>query len=407
MRRQRLATTLLAVGSTVLALGVAEIVLRNVRTFAAETSSEYLVPHPTLGWSLMPGGRYQTAPDGDLFEVAYNTRGWRDVERTPGPVGTPRVVVLGDSFMEGYTVRLEDAFHRQLQARLRREHPEAQVVNLGVSGYGNLQALLAYELEGRRYQPDLVLLGFYLHNDLRDNSQEIESLRKPGSMKARNRPFLEPGEGWEITVVEAERSQRRYEAALARRASWWWRLGNVSHLWRMTFTSWIDSALRRIEEGPPIEDTLTREQRRELELAVFGCEVPPVYQRALEITKRVLVGLAERVRADGAQLVVFSVPSEYESVPVARGFTDEDLPCRRNPPLYAPIAAFLAEQGIPWIDLVPAFQREMQDGEPLFALLDSHWNAAGHAYAAKLVEQRLEALGLPEPAKQAPPADRS
>lgn len=406
MRHPRLATFLLLLVSTALALGVAEVVLRNVVDFAADEPGEYLVPHPILGWHLQPGAHYEAAPDGHLIEIAYNQRGWRDVERTPAPSDDPRIVVLGDSFMEGFTVPLEQSFHRVLQRELRPRMPGLEVINLGVSGYGTLQELLAYRLEGRLYQPDLVLLAFYLHNDPRDNSLEVETLRKPGSEKARNRPFLLPGDGWQVTAVEADRARERYESALARRHSWWWRLGKVSRLWRLTGAEWIDSALRSLEEGAKPEDTLTRAERHALELEIFACEVPPIYQRAWRITLRILARLDEEVRADGARLVVFTVPSEIEASPAPRGLGETELPCREDPPAYAPLRAFVSAHDIPFIDLRPAFQQRMREtGQQLFSQGDAHWNAAGHALAAREVEKGLEKLGLvPIPSEAAPHA---
>jgi lysophospholipase L1-like esterase len=411
---QRTATLLLLLVSSALALLVAEITLRSLRSFATDDHSEFLVPHPTLGWMLQPNARYQAAIDGELFEIAYNGRGWRDIERTPAPSDDPRVVVLGDSFMEGYTVPLEQNFHRQLESRLRGSLPALEVINLGVSGYGTLQALLAYEMEGRRYAPDLVLLGFYLSNDLRDNSLEIETLRKPGSRKARDRPFLLPGSDgssdgssdgdWELTIVESEHARERYEAALARRRSWWWRIGDVSRIWRLTVAQWTDSALRALEEEPEPEGTLTRPERRALELGVFACEPHPAYERASQITRRILLRLDQQVRADGARLVVFTVPSEVEASPAPRGLHDLELPCREDPPAYAPLRDFLAQHDIPLIDLLPHFQRRMREpGAGIFAS-DAHWNATGHALAADRVAQELEARGLlPEAGSPAKP----
>ncbi|MBU1849701.1 MAG: hypothetical protein KKH40_03155, partial [Nanoarchaeota archaeon] len=48
-----------------------------------------------------------------------------------------------------------------------------EVINLGVSGYGTDQELILLQKEGLKYNPDVVILGFYLENDKPDNSKEL------------------------------------------------------------------------------------------------------------------------------------------------------------------------------------------------------------------------------------------
>ena len=50
-----------------------------------------------------------------------------------------------------------------------------EVLNLGVGGYGTAQQLLTLEEDGLRYRPDLVVLGFFLGNDVQNNSRAIET----------------------------------------------------------------------------------------------------------------------------------------------------------------------------------------------------------------------------------------
>ena len=409
MRAPRIATAVLALISTALALATAEVVLRFVRTFVSDKPSEFLIPHPILGWARAPGARFHFRIDGEPHQVVYNARGFRDLERTPGAAPEPgadgggeRVVVLGDSFMEAFNVPLEASFARQLETRLRRDRRSAvAVVNLGISGYGTLQETLVYQLEARAHAPALVLLAFYLHNDLRDNSLEIESLRRPEGTQATDRPFLLPGSGWQLTAVEADRSLARYQAALARRRSWWWRAGEVSHVWRLTGAAWIESALRALEDrhanqipdpDPAPAEPLSRRERLALELDVFSCHPRAEYDRAWDVTARILAQLAQAVRADGAELVVFNVPSVYESEPRLPDAGAGDLGCRDAPPGYARLRGILADLDVRFIDLLPAFQRHARDrSESLFAS-DSHWNAAGHALAADEVARRLAEL---------------
>lgn len=97
-----------------------------------------------------------------------NSKGARGPDEVPYErTDRPRIVVIGDSFAFGEGVADPMTF----AAELGRLLPGAEVVNLGVGGYGHDQTLLHYRLEGRRYRPDLVLMPFIeedaLRNDLR------------------------------------------------------------------------------------------------------------------------------------------------------------------------------------------------------------------------------------------------
>jgi hypothetical protein len=182
------------------------------------TTWEYRVPHPVYGWVLKPGIHYHYRLPKDVVSVAYNSRGFRDTEHAYArPAATQRIVVLGDSFMEAYSVELEEAFHKQLEAALGSRGRSVEVINLGVGGYGTLQEYLMFMHEGRRYEPDYVLLAFYPGNDLRNNSLELESIVNPDHMKVLSRPFLDTqrSDSFAVTRVDYEAAVEHYRRAQA------------------------------------------------------------------------------------------------------------------------------------------------------------------------------------------------
>jgi lysophospholipase L1-like esterase len=97
--------------------------------------------------------------------------------------GTFRIVVLGDSFVAGYGVADEHLLTKLMQEELKKEHGSDQgqtarrvssveVVNVGRTGTSTIRELDLYEHVGRRFQPDLVILAYYLGNDLAEVVQE-------------------------------------------------------------------------------------------------------------------------------------------------------------------------------------------------------------------------------------------
>jgi len=99
--------------------------------------------------------------------VTTNSHGLRDVEIPyEKPPGQRRVLSVGDSFAFGYGVELDECFAKVAQRELGQGW---QVINAGVPSWGTCDELDFLQLEGFRYEPDVVVLCFFW-NDLLDNA---------------------------------------------------------------------------------------------------------------------------------------------------------------------------------------------------------------------------------------------
>src|SRR5262245_27186081 len=163
-------------GVTVLAgLGLAEAVSRQVaarRAARADAREASLVrPDPVLGWSKRPGAEADLVRPEYHVHLVVNADGLRGPRVDgPPPAGTRRVLILGDSFAEGYTVDEGDTVRARLQAALAAAGP-AQVLNGGTHGYSTDQEYLFYRDTGARYAAADVVLLFY-YNDLFGNTSD-------------------------------------------------------------------------------------------------------------------------------------------------------------------------------------------------------------------------------------------
>jgi len=114
--------------------------------------------------------------------VHINGLGFRDDREyslAKGP-STFRILVLGDSVTFGHGSVYEHTYPYLTEQRLKAWRPDIdwQVWNAAVPGYNTSQEL-AYLLEvGDRFQPDLVVVGFF-DNDLSDN----HPLPQPGRIR--------------------------------------------------------------------------------------------------------------------------------------------------------------------------------------------------------------------------------
>lgn len=115
-----------------------------------------------------------------------NALGFRDTRDydLAKPPGTFRIIVLGDSVTFGHGTLFETSYPYLLEQRLKAWRPSTnwQVWNLGVPGYNTGQELSYLDEVGPRFQPDLVIVGFY-PNDLTNNEviQEPTVWRRLGS----------------------------------------------------------------------------------------------------------------------------------------------------------------------------------------------------------------------------------
>ncbi len=108
--------------------------------------------------------------------IEYNGKGYRGPEVAyEKPEDVYRILIIGDSFVEAIQVPYEQTFQAQLQARLRQyDTPERryEVVAMGRTGWGTMHEATYYQVEGHKYNADLVILMFYI-NDVADNLPRV------------------------------------------------------------------------------------------------------------------------------------------------------------------------------------------------------------------------------------------
>ena len=169
--RRSLAYAAVLVFSVILAVGLVEAALRVTHydqgnLIHLEKFVEY---DPGLGWRHKRNFSSEFVNDEIQTALHYNASGWRGPERPYSkPPNVTRIVVLGGSFVDGYSVQTQDRLTEVMEANLG---PRFEVINLGVVGYGTDQALLLLEQEGLKYQPDLVVLAFSYNDVWRNGSR--------------------------------------------------------------------------------------------------------------------------------------------------------------------------------------------------------------------------------------------
>ena len=140
-------------------------------------------------WSLMPVQLHEvTHLDYRVSENRYlvyepmplagefNSDGLRDHEYQPAkPRDVYRIVVIGDSLAFGLKVTLEETYAKRLEKKLNEREGVAkkyEVINLGVPGYRISQIVERFKEKGLKYNPDLVIYGYWLDDPV-DNGVDV------------------------------------------------------------------------------------------------------------------------------------------------------------------------------------------------------------------------------------------
>jgi hypothetical protein len=333
-----------------------------------------------VGYELRPHQEYLYVSLSDEFEneVVNNARGLHDVDHTlTKPDGVYRILILADSYGQAREVPLDVNFARQLEGLLNDQAPDGltfEVINAGHFGLGTTQEYLYYTTEGRRYDPDLVLLGFYVGNDVIDNHAPL--IRAWNDIETVDFPYFSP----DGTLHQPGMAVRR------RVLSW------LRHNVYLVNTLAGGPPPERVEVGDP--SAITERALR----VPMGVYQPPdaTWQAAWAVTDHALGVLQTAVEQDGRTLAVFVIPDRREIYDADWESTLAKLPdldpasLDRERPT-STVLDLLAARHISALSLLEPFRAA---DERLYFEIDGHFNAAGHRLTAQTLAAWLNDTGL-------------
>ncbi len=364
----------LLAASLAFALLAAEV---GVRLFAPYSPS-LLVADPLVGKRFLPGftGRVYVPECGCDVDLRFNRDGLRGPDRPlQAAPGVRRVALVGDSMVAAVATAEERTLASVLEKRLRDSRPDAswEVMNAGVSSSSTGSELALYREVLAAYSPELVVLVFWVGNDLADNSPALTSaprlyfdLDEQGRLKPL--PFaFEPNPVGEWL----DRHSRFYV----------WQKSALRHA-RATLRS-ASPALEPVE-------------------LVFASPEPDAVARAWAITSALVAAFAREVEARGARLVLVAAATPAQvyddlwaelAARAARSGTplDREHPDER-------LRALSRAASVPFLSLQEAFRARAphadsrRPDEQLYYDGRFHWNDAGNALAAEAVHDLIAGL---------------
>lgn len=275
-------------------------------------------------------------------------------EKKPGVV---RIATLGDSSTFGHSVEYEQTYSAQLEKLLDAAGYDCEVLDAGVVGFSIRQGIERYDELVREYRPDFVIEAFGAVNDHLPAIQSVPDKEKI----AMN---LGVGGYWTQKGMQLRQGCRVVQFVAKR----------------------IDLA-RGVTSD--VRDREFKKQKREAELEASVGNVDWVGKRrvSLDDFEASLLELQTRVEADGARLILVSMPRQpnvEKRAPVLLQYSQK-------------VADFAARQGLDWVDGRSAFAAALADGKKVDELFADayHPKPFGHRLLAielgKVIAARLQA----------------
>jgi hypothetical protein len=297
--------------------------------------------------------RFRGKPFASDGNFKLNSLGFKDKEFSPKAENGYRIVALGDSFAFG-VVHYEQNYLTLIEAALQKNHPNVDLLNMGISGTGPPDYEELLNDEGLAYKPDLVLVSFFIGNDF---------------VGARRRKLYEYS--YMATLFHrAFRVARGYRGPITP-------AGNADYC--DDCPSMTEDRYLKVERGR--SGMYVKRNRR------FG--------RSFEAAVSYLQKIQAACRARGIKLLVVLIPDELQinhelektvrekfHADVDGGQWDITLPNRT-------LSSRLNQLAIDHIDLYDAFIAGSAQGR-LYKPRDSHWNIAGNRLASGLIAARVE-----------------
>lgn len=292
------------------------------------------IPHSSTRWTT---NDYQ-------IDIEINGLGLREAPLDPADRSHPTLLAVGDSFTVGFGVQSADAWPEQLENRLRYMGLDIRVINGGVSGYSLRQARLLAEELIPLLEPGLLVAGINPYGAGRIENPFVFFHGHP--VRADQVPYLEPTEGGFLY----RRSRFEHEG-LVLLDGWL----NRHFLFGAYLVSVGADRLRRAEG---VDDPKPAELARQLR---------PLLE---EIVKIQLLCSSRMIPL--VALLVNQQEVDGRFRPIEKRYNQM-------------VARFAAEQGIPLIDPMPAFEK-LAGGKPILRFRhDDHWSPIAHREAAQLL----------------------
>ncbi|MGI9421983.1 MAG: alginate O-acetyltransferase AlgX-related protein [Hyphomicrobiaceae bacterium] len=308
-------------------------------------------------------------PDQTQSVVTINAQGWNsrlpyyETDKIPGRM---RIAIVGDSYVHGAFVNVEQGFPAIIERQLQAKGYHAEVYRFGMDGAPLSQYLHVLRREVVQYRPDIVVVPL-IHNDFDESYRLLKTRYASSFMKLRraaggNILEVQPTDfdgGWPDRARASAVFRYLYsETGLTLMAKRW-----ISRYFSGGAEDWDPNFVRSAVDVRKIRD----------------------HRSNRAIARYVLREMKALSRRHNFKLVI------------AMDAVREAIYARKSPDQYEvgvlnTIAAELtAELELPFVDLQEVFRRDFAvNGQRFEFEFDWHWNVRGNELAGRAIARLIE-----------------
>lgn len=346
-------------------------------------------PDAQLGWSFRPNTAGWSAHENTAY-LRINHFGFRGPDWPEQPAsGSYRIAVIGDSFVDSSNLPDDDALtsiiEKQLASCPAFAGRHVEVLNFGVSGYGTAQEELMLEQRIAPLHPDLVVLVFYVGNDLMNNSLALSV----DDQKAK--PYFVELPSGELRLDMSFTDSAAFRQAAG--SDWRKLLINKSYLLQVLKQIYLGRSVipgaRVAQKGDSAPDhNIYKPESAQ----VFSPPADDTWSSAWRVTEKILLRMRDFLQAKNVDFELVILPDPIQALPgesrrranaAAVNLADLDYPVKR-------IAQFAEQNGIAAMSLLEPFRTHGDRAHDFLygfppSLGNGHLNATGNQVGGKLI----------------------
>lgn len=400
-KKERLFIVIMCVGTLLICLFILEIAVRIIIPQSNLRKRDLFFQYePFIGFEGIPNKKGVFATRSFKTTVALNNEGFRDYNHDKiNAQNKFRIITLGDSFTWGHGVNNDQIYMKVLE----KINPNIETINMGGSGGDPPTALKGYMYRGINYEHDVVLLGFYIGNDIvayypkDDDSPPQWGFDSEGKFALIGRMISQEKVN-EIRNESEERYSPTKKRNFRKRISYWL----VRHFQLYTFIDNYRDYCSNVLKGSVLYTRI---------LKYFGIENKGAYgflnycmekdpedvEYGWRLLAETLKTMKNYAKQANARLYVIIIPFNFQTSQKLYEITarkyghdpsefDLEKPNRK-------LAELCDNLEIGYLDLLPSMKEETSKGNKFYFMRDGHWNANGHSFAAKEIYKDMKDRG--------------
>lgn len=344
-----------------------------------------------LGWATKKGYKaepYTMQGKHPVVTITHNSQGLRMDHEADQSKNI--VAFTGDSLTYGFWVDDKKIVSARLNEMLGRQY---EVINLGVGGYGTDQSFLRLLRDGVKYNPKIVVHGFFTNDFSNIVSNYQYDVYKPLFQASEGKLTLT-----NVPVPVSKNMEKSYPKIKEHTYKGFQRLMRSWSQLYVLYKNKIGTLKSKLFSKPAEKiDYFTA--YKDGEMWSIEKEYTDVMQYSFQLNSMILVAYNDFAKKNNMTFVLvlvadrISVDREMQKATIERyNNVDENFFDFGKP--YKLLEDFAKKQGINVVNLYPLFKEEFEKGNSMYLEGDHHLNDYGHELYAREVHKLLAEEGL-------------